>query len=262
MILNKAAIWALIPFFFIFGCNGAPGTSSSLQREVNTLKMEVADLKDQSPSSAGRGAAGNSYTEIGELRTSVQRLTENVETASMGGLTLRQQLEFINARLDRLEKQTKLSPLDPKVVTYSPPAVLGISSYDGPSAYTPPPAAGGGLYEEGKALFDQKDYEAALQQLRAYLAAEPKGTNAAAAQFYIGESLYAQQKHEEAILEYQKVIQGFPKSSQVPTALLKQGLSFQAINDKDSAKLLYQKIIASYPKSYAAGVARERLKTI
>jgi tol-pal system protein YbgF len=284
MKLHKLAAWAFVPFFLMTGCNGVPGSSSSVQREIDALKMEVADLRDRGRLGDLRGG-GADVAELGRLRTDVQRLTENVESAGMGGLTLRQQLEYISARLDRLEKKAGFKPLDAAVVSTGPvPVVSGrpsstgdavpVSPYqsqtsdpyaaDGasgsPPAYAPPAARS--PYDEGKDLYDRKDYAAAIAQFKTYLTAEPKGSNASASQFYIGESLYAQQKYEEAILEYQKVIQQFPKSSHVPTALLKQGISFQSIGDKDSSKLLYQKIVRDYPKSYAAGVAKERLKTI
>lgn len=286
MKIHKLMALGVLSLVLLAGC-AAGGQSSSVQREVDTLKMEVADLKDGGRLSDMRGgASGDTMVEVGRLRTDVQRLTESVETAAMGGMTLRQQLEYIGARLDRLEKRANLKPLDPQVVAAveplpvitggtpgsvppPPPPLLG-----DPSGATPPPAdvtttgapplppAASGPYENGKAMFEQKNYREAASQFQAYLAAEPQGGNASAAQFYVGESLYAQQQYADAILEYQKVVTGFPKSSQVPTSLLKQGLSFQSMGDRDSAKLLYQKVVRDYPKSYAAGVAGERLKTL
>ena len=293
MKFHKLAALGVLPLLLFAGCAAAGGSSSSIQREVDTLKMEVADIKDGGRLSDMRGGSSNDmYLEVGRLRTDVQRLTESVETAAMGGMTLRQQLEYISARLDRLEKRAGLKPLDTKVVAAVEPIPVitgGMPGtvppppppFENPSVTpevndpdadatpdvtatgTPPlPPAASGPYENGKTLFEQKNYREAASQFQAYLSAEPKGTNASAAQFYVGESLYAQQQYADAILEYQKVVTGFPKSSQVPTSLLKQGISFQSMGDRDSAKLLYQKVVRDYPKSYAAGVAQERLKTL
>ena len=263
--------WAALPMFIMGGCTTTTGGSSALQRDVETLKIEVADLKDNSRVADMRGG-GNTAGEVGKLRTDVNRLSGNVDQ--------------VNSRLERLERQAGLPTQPSSVSGVNPPyqqstqstppaaAYQGATSdpyADGTAATTsaaagpasspalPPPA---GPYEDGKTAFDRKNYREAEAQFKSYLNAEPKGANAAAAQFYIGESLYAQQKYEEAILEYQKVIQGFPKSTQVATSLLKQGISFQSIGDKGSAKLLYQKVVSDYPKSYAAGVAKERLKSI
>jgi tol-pal system protein YbgF len=228
---------AALTLLALGGCTPTFGGGSSLQKEVNDLRREVDVLKDQNRNL-------RSGSETAALRAELDRLS-----AEVGGDN-RKQLEMLNARLEVLEKRAGL-----------PPASQPAAAKPG-SAYVPPdpePAAKG-YYEEGKSLFDQRKYREAADSLRSYLREEPKGTNAAAAQFYIGESLYSEKRYEEAILEYQKVVQGFPKSSQVPTSLLKQGLSFQALNDGASAKLLYQKVVNTYPKSYAAGVARERLK--
>lgn len=287
MNIHKLAALGVLPMLLFVGCASGVGSSSSVRREVDTLKMEVADIQDSRRSvSPASSASGDVRVELGALRTDVQRLTESVETASMGGMTLRQQLEYIGARLDRLEKRANLKPLDTKVVAAvepipvitggavpgsvpPPPVAVNDPGMDPPPvdpalAGTPPletPAVSG-PYENGKTLFEQKNYSQAMAQFQAYLSAEPKGANASAAQFYVGEALYAQQQYADAILEYQKVITAFPKSSQVPTSLLKQGLSFQSMGDRDSAKLLYQKVVRDYPKSYAAGVAGERLKTL
>jgi tol-pal system protein YbgF len=299
LLLSAAALIALPAC----GSGGGLGGGSALEREVNVLKMEVANLKDQVGSGRGGGGGANpTRMELDSMRTSIQRLNENVDTAPIGGLTLRQQLEYLSARLDRLEKRANLTPLDPSVVTPNQPlpqSVPVLSSPPGvpgqpPMAPAAPPEAGPPLpqgavqpgppiqpgpsgalpapvqapapvessYDQGKALFDQKDYPNATLLFQEYLKAEPSGKQAAAAQYYIGESLYFQNKFEDAILEYQTMITGFPKNNLVSAALLKQGLSFQAIGDINSAKLLYNKVVREYPKSYSAGVAKERLKTL
>lgn len=253
---------AVLPLALFSGCTTTTtGGSSALQRDVETLKIEVADLKDMNRVSDVRGGGAN---DLNKIRTDVTRMSGSMDQ--------------VNARLDRLERQAGLAPVSGVAPSYpqsgsattpstnyqsatsDPYAGTAASTTAASSAPALPPAAG--PYEEGKASFDQKSYREAISKFKSYLSADPKGSNAAAAQFYIGESLYAQQQYEEAILEYQKVVQGFPKSTQVPTSILKQGISFQSIGDKSSAKLLYQKVVDDYPKSYAAGVAKERLKTI
>ena len=272
------AACAALSLMMTSGCTTTTG-SSNLQRDVDALKIEVADLKDNSrlADMRGGGATTADAAEISRLRTQVQRLSENVDsTGGMSGLSLRQQLDSISARLDRLEARSGLQPMGSTAGSSgtspagtSTAAANGYggpsSSYRGPNESSPavePQPAAANPYEDGKSLFDKRQYRAAISQFESYLAADPKGGNAAAAQFYIGESLYAQKQYEEAILEYQKVVQNFPKSNHIPTSLLKQGLSFQSIGEKDSAKLLYQKVIRDYPKSYAAGVAKERMKTL
>ncbi|MDR2350966.1 MAG: tetratricopeptide repeat protein [Deltaproteobacteria bacterium] len=280
------SLFSFLALFVFSACNGGGGVSignSSLEREVNVLRQEVADLKDKArlDEMTPTGQAGIAVRqELDGMRTSIQRINESIETASLGGLTIRQQLEFRSARLDRLENKAGLTPLSPDLVTPTAGvpagATAGVPVVPAPTATTPAatgpvavpaPAAATtsappSLYDQGKARFDQKNYPQALSLLRQYLAAEPKGSQAASAQFYVGECLYYQNQFEDAILEYQVLVSGWPKNTLVSTALLKQGLAFQATGDAASAKILYQKVVREFPKSYAAGVAQERLKTM
>jgi tol-pal system protein YbgF len=300
--MRRALLSAALTLLLLLpACAGGVVTGGgSIRRELDALKMEVADLRDRSRAGGGAVSAPSSdiRLELDNIRTNLQRLTENVETASIGGVSLRQQLEYMSAQIDRLEKRANLPPLSRDVVAPVVPVVMPTPSQAAP----PPPGAGplppgagpiqpdpqvygdpvyggapvasdpgapvvapsttGSAYDAGKNLFDQKRYPEAITQLQSYIANEPGGSQVAAAQFYIGESLYFQNKFEDAILEYQNVVSGFPKNPLVSTALLKQGLSFQALNDKASAKLLYQKVVRDFPKSYSAGIARERLKTL
>ena len=282
MKIMTLAVLAVFSIAIFGGCTST-GSSSSMRREIDSLKAEVASLKDSGRLSDMRGGGGN---EISTLRSEIQRLSENVDSAGTGGLSLKQQIDYLNARLDRLERSAGLQSMEPRPSTETPSYstggtsgrnnTTGAGTYQGAapggsyagattpatgsSGTLPPPAQG--PYEKGKSFYDKKQYREAIAQFKSYLESEPKGNNAAAAQFYIGEALYSQKQYEEAILEYQKVVQSFPKSSQVPTSILKQGISFNSMGDKDSAKLLYQKVVRDYPKSYAAGVAKERLKSI
>ena len=262
------------------------------------LKQELVTLSDQTRLLELRGE-GDVSGDIIKLRGDIQRLATGI--SAVGGsatLELRQHLDSINARVDQLERAAAAraaapqKPLDTSLTASGadgtvplPPSAPGSPLTAEQSSNTPyprqpgdaqakvvqpksttpvppPPVGTSGSYEKGKSAFDEQQYGVSLTNFKDYLAKEPKGTNAAAAHFYVGEAYYAQKKYMEAILEYQKVIRSFPKSSQVPTSILKQGISFQALGDTDGAKLLYNKVIRDYPKSYAAGVAKDRLKKI
>jgi tol-pal system protein YbgF len=294
---------------------GISVTRSNLEQEVALLRQEVADIKDRG--GAPGGGASDLRLQIDNMRSNIQRLTESIETASLGGMSISQQLQYLSARLDRLEKRAGLPALSREVVgpdpslgsvpvvtapaiaptlppTAGPPPALPPtgppmavpSAPAGPAIAAPAPGtiqtgpppvmpeSGGdapapapapvqpGTYDQAKALFDQKDYPQAMALFKDYLAAEPGGSQAPAAQYYIGECLYFQNQFEDAILEYQVLVSGYPKNNLVSAALLKQGLAFQATGDVNSARILYQKVVREYSKSYSAGVARERLKTI
>lgn len=250
------------------------------------LRQEMVGLSDQTRL-AEMSIESDVSGEILRLKGKIPGLTSKANAVGgQAGLDFRKQLDAITVRLDKLEQTTAARLLEvqiPPAEDFLPgtgvPVITGSFGGQATTPYpgrttdssgvrtvppptsttpTPPPSQGSGLYEKGKTAFDQKRYAEAQSNFKDYLAAEPKGSNAAAAQFYIGETHYARQQYEEAILEYQKVIQDFPKSSQVPTTLLKQGISFQILGDASSAKTLYKRVLRDYPKSYAAGVAKER----
>ena len=248
------------------------------QQQVNTLQLEVRDLKDQSRLhqmemerlvGQTRMNLPELRLELDRMRTELQRLTDGIEVTELRGglpagetLTLRNQLDHIRARLDRLETRLRLPPLSYKVVEDAR-AAQDTPEGEGPTIEVgDEPDADEVEYGAAKDLFKGNDYDGALEKFRSFLEEFPKSKFAASARFYVGECLYKQKKFEEAILEYQKVVKDYPKSSKVSTALLKQAYSFLAIGDETSGKLLLRKVVRSYPKSYAAGVARKKLKTL
>lgn len=264
---------------------------------LNSLQMEVRDLKDQAKLrememerqvGQTRQTLPEMRLEMDRMRAELQRLNNMVEMTEQRGavaggeaMSLKDQLSFIASRLDRLEQTLKLPSMSPPV--FSPadqPATGEVPAtgetqpadepvqVDGPPAGETPEAAGPAVesdeaeYKVAEALYKQEIYNASLDKFKNFVARFPQSGFASAAQFYVGESLYNLKRYEEAILEYQKVIKKYPQSTKVSSALLKQAFSFLNIGDKTSAKLLLQKIIREYPKSYSAGVAKKKLPQI
>ncbi len=250
--------WAALPLVMLAACVPAKNSGSAeLQRQVDALRQEMTLLKDQTRLAELRASDNaEAQAEIRRLRQQLDKLSANVESSpqSADGEAMKTQLQALDARLDRLETSTASAAPLPAAPLPAAPTPLASEPLNPPLPADP--------FSEGKRLFEQKMYPAAMERLRTYLAAEPQGEQADAAQFYIAESLYAQQNYEEAILEYQKLIKGFAQSSQVASSLLKQGFCFQALGDKDGARLLYTKVTRDFPKSYAASVAQQRLKDL
>ncbi|MEW6267354.1 MAG: tol-pal system protein YbgF [Thermodesulfobacteriota bacterium] len=247
---------------------------------VNQLQQEVRDLKDESKLrkmemdrllGQARGSMPEMRLEIDRLRTELQRLTDTIDLAETRAglppgekLSLRNQLEYTGARLDRLEAKFQLPPLSPKVVEEAGlpkmPAEPRIEIK--PEAEEPAESTEDGEYNAAKESLKKKAYPEALDKFRNFLTKYPKSKYASSAQYNAGECLYLQQKYDEAILEFQKIIKDHAASDLVPPALLRQAFSFLSLGDKTSAKLLLQKIVRQYPKSSAAATAKEKLATL
>ena len=245
---------------------------------INTLQLEVRDLKElaqlkqmemERQVDQTRTNLPELRMEVEQMRSQLQRLNSAVEfTEERGTLpggetyTLKDQLNHIRARLDRLETKLKLPPLSFQVVeaaSSAESAEVTEPTMSGPDVVVPVDEV---AYGTAKDLYKNKNYTEALAKFRDFLARFPDSQYASSAQFYVGESLYNDRKYEEAILEYQKVVKTYPKSNSVSIALLKQAYAFLNIGDKTSAKLLLQKVIREYPQSYSAGVAKKKLPEI
>ena len=278
--MNKYLFRLLILTVIIVGLAGCVTTEDYARQNerLNTLQLEVRDLKEQAQLKQMEMERQVDQTnsnlpelrqEVEQMRSQLQKLNNAVEfTEERGALpggetyTLKDQLNHIRARLDRLETKLKLPPLSFQVVEAA-------SSVDNAET-TEPIITGPGVtvpadevaYGTAKDLYKNKNYPEALALFRDFLAKYPDSQYAASAQFYVGESLYNEHKYEESILEYQKVVKSYPKSSSVSIALLKQAYAFLNIGDKTSAKLLLQKVIREFPQSYSAGVAKKKLPEI
>ena len=176
--------------------------STALQKEVDSLRMEVAALK------SGQNADGPTGSEIGELRNEVRRLSESVDPYNSGGDNLAQKLDQLNARLDNLEKAAGLPSTAPSASLAQArsgyqSSVSAPGHYSGPtspSVQSSSPGQSVSPFEEGRRLFDQKDYQGAVASFQKYLAAEPKGATAVAYQFFNSTWLFFPQQHEHTIL--------------------------------------------------------------
>jgi tol-pal system protein YbgF len=252
------------------------------ENRITQLEMEMRDLREATKArememdrllGQARGSLPEMQIEVSRMRIDLQKVVDAVEVAEVRGakpgeppLTLKEQLDHARARLDRLEARLRLPPLSTTVVRTTPPEGEGpaIEIREGEQQPEEAAAAAADLTEFNKAkdLYKKGEFAQSQTAFEGFVKEYSESKYAASAQFYIGECLYEQQQYENAIMEYQKVVEKYSKSSKVPTAILKQGFSFLNIGDKTSAKLFLQKVVRSYPKSYAAGVAKEKLKTI
>jgi tol-pal system protein YbgF len=114
-------------------------------------------------------------------------------------------------------------------------------------------------FEAGKKSFSAKNYDAAIDQLSAYLKA-PKGKHSEEATYLRGESYYQLKQFKKAIVDFSKFPEQYTHSKLMPEALLRIGQSFDALGMKDDASGFYQELVDKYPKSSEAKKARAKLR--
>lgn len=106
----------------------------------------------------------------------------------------------------------------------------------------------GELLERAKAAFKSEKYEAAVEELDAYLKS-PKAKKVEEALLLRGESHFHLKQFKKAIVDFSKFPEKYTKSSKMPEALYRIGQSFEALGMKDDAKGFYQELVEKFPKS-------------
>jgi tol-pal system protein YbgF len=202
-----------------------------LQREIRILKNAVEENREylqrpQQESTAFRR----------DLEIRLNGLEEKISTT-------RKEME---AKLNEVSKTSRAQP------KREPPWQREVSSQEAMEA----------LYKNAKQTYARKDFTAAREKFKAFLAVYPKGELSDNAQFWIGESFYSEKDYEKAIIAYDDVLKKFPKGDKISSALLKQALCWLELGDKTFAQSLLKRVIREHPRTQQAKIAKEKLKGI
>jgi TolA-binding protein len=138
------------------------------------------------------------------------------------------------------------------------------------------------LYQKGRLLFLQEEYENAIQAIQGFIAAYPRNPLVSSAWFWAGECLYSLGRLDDALAAYQKTITDYPTSIKVEAAQYKVSLIQLQKKEQELSKLLkwshedflrtvedfqnrektYQQAIEAYQKRIAGSSAADDQKTI
>ena len=138
------------------------------------------------------------------------------------------------------------------------------------------------LYQKGRILFLQAQYEESIQVMQQFLKSYPASPLAANGWFWVGESLYELGHMDDAQKIYQKILTDFPTSVKVEAAQYKLSLIQLQKKEVELARLLkwshedflrsleefqrrektYEQAIAVYQKRLAGGADDQDQKTI
>jgi TolA-binding protein len=94
------------------------------------------------------------------------------------------------------------------------------------------------VYQKGRLLFLQEEYQPAIQVLQGFIKDHPKSTFASSAWFWVGESLYGLGMLDDAQAVYQKILNDFPTSVKVEAAQYKLSLIQMRKKEVELTKLL------------------------
>ena len=280
----KARRWVIGPLsllgFWLAGC----ATQADLQRvqsERGATRTQVANINASIDSLRREVQRGQG--ELEELRHRLTRVSKQESGAVSHLRKIEERLATLEGRLRSVERSpgyglgepalpsSRTQPSTPAlpfgVPSGVPPAPLGAP----PGTLPPLPAASGtstadspecqDLYRGAVRLFQDQQYNPAIQEFRTFQRRCPDSQMADDAQYWIGESHYVQNDYHRAILEFNDVL-SYRRGDRIAAALLRQAQAFLAIGDKTDARLILQKLVSDYPSAAQTTEAQTMLQTL
>lgn len=107
--------------------------------------------------------------------------------------------------------------------------------------------------------YNQKQYDAAVEQLQKVVDAGPKAKDYVKANYYLGQAEYARKNFAEAIVAFSVVFEKDPKNPLWKRSTLRIAESFQKLGKKKDAKPFAQALVEKYPDSNEAKQAKKFL---
>ncbi len=272
----RASRWLLCPLtllgFWLAGC-ATQADLQKVQSERRAIRTQVANT-DASIDSLDR--------KVQQLQGRLEELWHHLNRLSQQERGTVPSLRKIEQRLGILEE--RLVAFEEGLRPASSPG-LGAGEPGGPSVRTPtptssprmmlpgtPPAAISlpsttdtpecqDLYRGAVRLFQDRKYNPAIQEFRAFQRRCPESQMADDAQYWIGESHYVQNDYNRAILEFNDVL-SYRRGDRIAAALLRQAQAFLAIGDKTDARLILQKLVSDHPSAAQKAEAETMLQTL
>ena len=239
----------------------------SLYRQMIDVQKELKQLRSESSMKIQKSQADLDFIlepiqrEIQILKNAVEENREFAQRPQNELMASRRDFEIrLNGLEEKLDKARK--EMEAKLNEVSKASRAQPKKEPPPKGEASTGEAMEALYKNAKQTYERKDFAAAREKFKAFLAVYPKGELSDNAQFWIGECYYSEKEYEKAIIAYDDVLKKFPKGDKVPSALLKQALCWQELGDKTFAQSLLKRVIKEHPRTEQAKIAKEKLKGI
>jgi tol-pal system protein YbgF len=116
-------------------------------------------------------------------------------------------------------------------------------------------------YNQAVALFNSKEYQTAIRELKLLSNNFPNHLYASNFVYWIGECYHAQGQYADAVKSFEEVLT-FDKSSKLDDALIMCGISYLKLGNPAKANEKLQELISKYPNSEYSGKARRLIQSI
>lgn len=117
-------------------------------------------------------------------------------------------------------------------------------------------------YDEALSLFEDKQYNRAIEKFIEFLNKYPDDKLAADIQYWLGECYYAKNNFKLAAKYFYKVIFDHSNSDGVKKATLKRGFAMKKLNNRDTAGRMFESVIENFPFTKEAEIAKIELRKL
>ncbi len=277
--LMRKPIIFLILLVMTSGC-AAQSHVYRLQDQVSTLEQENKKLSDslaglkselesqQSNRYGMRELVADQDAEFDQVKSEVRELKGNFEETEyrirQNSQKLESDLVRANVKIDKNADalafhDTRLSRLENFMGLESEDKLKARAETRYPKKKELEQLTEDELYDIAKQMFDDGDYDSAIEGFATFLNKYPKSGRADNARFWIGETYFNEKWYEKAILEYEKVINEYPDGNKVPAAYLKQGIAFHKLGENANARLILKELIQKFPEGNESKIARQKI---
>lgn len=269
--LIKSLLILFLSMLFLASCAGSREEGDDYLTEDEKQQKELDDIE------ALLGISPDNQTEQAQQNNDAEQPKEN-DAASGEKLDLLDTNEMINssppAQANNKELENKINNLENQIRDKDRTiADLNAQITMQQERLNKQPASGGGTspivsdismeeyqmrYEDGRAQFEARNYQAAIQMFESLLAASSSHSLADNAQFWIGECHYALRQYDAAIIDFEKVFT-FHNSNKADASQFKLGLCYIRKGDNAKAREELNRLIQNYPNSVYVGKAEKLL---
>lgn len=243
-----------------------------LQKDVETLKKQVADLEQSASEERKRlvEAIATAESKINELEALLKKVDKLAKGDFAKLATDLDSQKKIMSEIKVLIEETDLAELRPqleelalaqKKINEELARIAVI--VDKPTPPKPTlPTDPNELFAYAEDKLKNEEFLEARKAFREYLKISPKGPKAEDSQFFLGESYFTEKNYSDATREYSKVLDAFPDGARADDSLYKLGLSAIQLGQCDFAEVYLGEITSKYKKSPFYKDSTKQLKEI
>jgi tol-pal system protein YbgF len=259
-IITLTASTAGITLFTLSGCRTSEQSrrgiaasravpNSQLDRQIDSLRMIQAKLVEVIDSMTS--LAETDQDRIKALEADVAMLRSRIE-----GTALPEPPP--DARSERgltAPPPPRSRPQNFELPTQTPPA-------ERPAESAPRSVDVTERYNAALRLFQQNNFDAALDAFQKLEQDDPRGTFAGNYKYWEGECYYAQKQYDKALKQFRGVQSDYPRSPKAAASEFKIGECYERLDRPSAARAAYERLIADYPTSEFRARALARIRAL